>query len=117
LAKSPFVIGLRVIVGVLGVALLGAVLWASFWGGALHGRFLEQLGVVTTLPWGVAMLADLYVGLAFFAVVIFLAERSWFSAAMWSIPLVFLGNIWAAVWLILRLPSLVRRLNRPDLET
>ncbi len=109
-------IGLRVVLSVLGVALLGAVLWASFGGAPLHGRFMEQLGVVTTLPWGIAMLADLYVGLAFFAVIIFLAERSWFSAAIWSVPLLFLGNIWAAVWLILRLPSLVRRLNRPDLD-
>ena len=108
--------GLRILVAVLGVALTVAVLWASFWGGPLHGRFLEQIGVVTTLPWGVATLADLYVGCAFFAVIIFLAERSWLSAAIWSIPLPFLGNIWAAIWLVLRLPSIVRRLNRPDLD-
>ena len=108
---------LRVLVIVLGVALLGTVLWASFWGGPLHGTFMAQSGVVTTLPWGVAMLGDLYVGLAFFAGIICLAERSWLAAALWSVPLLFLGNIWAAVWLILRLPSLVRRLNRPDLES
>ena len=108
--------GIRVVVAVLGIVLLGAVLWASFWGGALHGRFLEQIGVITTLPWGVATLADLYVGFALFAVIVFLAERSWLSAALWSLPLPFLGNIWAAVWLVLRLPSIVRRLNRPDLE-
>ena len=108
--------GLRVLVVVLGVVLLGAVLWASFWGGALHGRFLDQFGVIATLPWGVATLADLYVGFAFFAVIVFLAERSWLAAALWSIPLLFLGNIWSAVWLVLRLPSIVRRLNRPDLD-
>lgn len=108
--------GLRVVVAVLGVVLAGAVLWASFWGGPLHGRFMDQFGVLTTLPWGVATLADLYTGFLFFAVIVFLAERSWLSAALWSLPLLVLGNIWAAVWLLLRLPSLVRRLNRPDLE-
>jgi hypothetical protein len=109
-------IGLRVVIGVVGVALLAAILWASFGGGPLHGQFLDQVGVMTTLPWGVVTLVDLYAGFIFFAVIIFLAERSWLAAALWSVPLLFLGNIWAAVWLIVRLPSLVRRLNRPDLE-
>ena len=110
-------IGLRAVVTVFGVALLGAVLWASFSGGATHGPFLKQLEYLTALPWGVAMLVDLYVGFVFFAVIVFLAERSWLAAVLWSVPLLFLGNIWAAVWLVLRLPSLVRRLNRPDLES
>jgi Protein of unknown function (DUF1475) len=106
----------RIFVGVAGLTLLAVVLWASFAGADVHGAFLDQTGVLLTLPWGVAMLADLYVGFVLFAVIVFLAERSWLSAALWSIPLLFLGNIWAAVWLVLRLPSLIRRLNRPDLE-
>jgi hypothetical protein len=108
-------IGLRVAVGVLGAALVGAILWASF-GGTLHGTFMNQLGVITTLPWGIVTLADLYLGFILFAVVVFLAERSWLSAALWSLPLLFLGNVWAALWLVLRLPSLARRINRPDLD-
>ena len=108
--------GMRILVGVLGIALFAAILWASFAGGALHGSFLDQLGVVTTLPWGVGMLADLYVGFALMAVIVFLAERSWVSALLWSLPIFVLGNIWTAAWLVLRLPSLARRLNRPDLQ-
>ncbi len=107
---------LRIVVGVLGVVLLGAILWASFGGGDLHGSFMNQVSVITTLPWGVVTLVDLYLGFVLFAVVIFLAERSWLAGALWSIPLFFLGNIWAALWLVLRLPSLARRINRPDLE-
>jgi Protein of unknown function (DUF1475) len=107
---------LRILVGVLGGALLVAILWASFAGGAVHGSFLQQLGVVTTLPWGIGMLADLYVGFALFAVIVFLAERSWLNAILWAAPIFVLGNIWTAVWLVIRLPSLARRLNRPDLQ-
>jgi hypothetical protein len=108
--------GLRILIGVLGIALLAAVLWAAFAGTDLHGTFLQQGGVLTTLPWGVATLTDLYVGFAFFAVIVFLAERSWVAALVWSLPIFVLGNIWSAVWLILKLPSLARRLNRPDLQ-
>jgi hypothetical protein len=82
----------------------------------VHGAFFQQVAVFTTLPWGIVTLADLYVGFALFAVIVFIAERSWLSAALWSAPLLFLGNIWAALWLVLRLPSLIRRLNRPDLD-
>lgn len=108
--------GLRILVGVLGVALLAAVLWAAFAGADLHGTFLQQGGVLTTLPWGIATLTDLYVGFAFFAVIVFLAERSWIAALVWALPIFVLGNIWAAVWLVMKLPSLARRLNRPDLQ-
>jgi hypothetical protein len=109
--------GLRLLVGLLGLALLGAILWASFAGADVHGTFFDQVGVVTTLPWGIVTLADLYLGFVLFAVIVFIAERSWLSATLWSLPLLFLGNIWAALWLVLRLPSLLRRLNRPDLES
>lgn len=107
---------LRIFAAVLGLALLAAILWASFAGGPVHGTFFQQVGVITTLPWGIVTLADLYVGFALLAVIIFLAERSWLAGALWSAPLFFLGNVWAAVWLVLRLPSLARRLNRPDFD-
>lgn len=107
---------LRIIVGILGAVLTVVILWASFAGGDLHGSFLQQFGVVTTLPWGLGALADLYIGFALMTVIVFLAERSWISALLWSLPIFVLGNIWTAVWLVLRLPSLARRLNRPDLQ-
>jgi len=108
--------GLRIFVGVLGAALLVLILWAAFIGGDLHGSFLDQFGVVTTLPWGIGALADLYIGFALFAVIVFLAERSWLNALLWALPIFVVGNIWTAVWLVARLPSLARRLNRPDLQ-
>jgi hypothetical protein len=105
---------LRIAVGVLGLALLGVVIWAAVAGGDLHGSFLQQGAVLTTLPWGLATLLDLYIGFVFFSVIVLLTERSWLRAALWAAPIFVLGNIWTAVWLVLRLPTLLRRLNQPD---
>jgi hypothetical protein len=105
---------LRIAVGVLGLLLLGVVLWAALLGGDLHGGFWQQGAVLVTLPWGVATLFDLYVGFVFFAVIVFLTERSWLRAALWAAPIFILGNIWSAVWLALRLPLLIQRLARAD---
>lgn len=105
---------LRATIGVLGLILLGVVLWAAFFGGDLHGSFAQQGSVLVTLPWGVATLFDLYIGFVFFAVVVFFTERSWLRAALWAVPIFLLGNIWTAVWLALRLPTLVQRLGRTD---
>lgn len=105
---------LRAAVGILGLALLGLVIWAAFALQDLHGSFFDQLGVVTTLPWGIAMLGDLYVGFILFAVVVFLTERSWVIAAIWAVPIFILGNVWAALWLVIRLPHLAKQLSKPD---
>jgi hypothetical protein len=105
---------LRIAVVVLGLALLGVIAWAILGGGEIHGSFGQQVAVVTTLPWGVVTLFDLYIGFVFFAVIILLTERSWIAAALWAAPLLVLGNVWAAVWLALRLPRLIDRLARSD---
>lgn len=104
----------RVLIALLGLALTGAIVWANLNSGPLHGSIFDQGGVMLSLPWGAVTMADLYTGFVLFAIVIFLAEKSWFAALLWSVPLFFLGNIWAALWLFVRLPSLARRFNRPD---
>jgi hypothetical protein len=60
----------------------------------------------------VASLVDLYVGLLIFATIVFLAERSWLKAALWALPVFVLGNLWTAVWFVIRLPYLVERLTK-----
>jgi len=105
---------LRATIGIVGLALLGLVIWAAVAMPDLHGSFFDQLAVLTTLPWGVATLADLYVGFLFFAVLVFLTERSWVVAALWAVPVFVLGNIWAALWLVIRLPHLAKQLSKPD---
>jgi|CXWL01.1.fsa_nt_gi hypothetical protein len=108
---------LRAAVGIVGLALLGLVLWAAFSAQELHGTFLDQLAVATTLPWGIAGLADLYVGFLLFAILVFLTERSWIVAALWAAPVFLLGNIWAALWFVIRLPHLAKQLSKPDWPT
>jgi hypothetical protein len=74
---------------------------------------LESLAL-TRQPWGLVTLIHAYAAYVVLAVVICLAERSWVWRAFWILPLVPFGALWAAVWLILRLPSVAARLQRPD---
>lgn len=108
---------LRAAIGILGLALLGLVVWAAVALPDLHGSFFDQLAVLTTLPWGIAALADLYVGFLLFATLVFLTERSWIVAALWAVPVLFIGNIWAALWFVIRLPHLAKQLSKPDWPT
>ncbi len=97
---------LRVAYLMLGLCLALAIVFAI-----TVGSFWEAGDWLTTNPWGVVTLADLYLGLAISAAVIALFERS-AAALLWIVPLPFLGNVWTAVWFVLRLPELARRLRR-----
>jgi hypothetical protein len=110
---------LRALVAALGLALAGLIIYAitqsgSYANGGLHGNFWEQGGAILAMPWGQVAMADLYVGFVLFAIIIGFTERSWVSAAFWIVPLFPLGNVWAAVWLVVRLPALASQLSRPD---
>ena len=90
-------------IGILGLALLGLVIWAAFAMQELHGSFLDQFAVVTTLPWGTAALVDLYVGFVFFSVIVFLTERSWIVAALWALAFVSYAVAFAPILLAPRI--------------
>lgn len=108
------VIVLRVLLGVAGVAMLGAMVWAAFASPELHGGFFTQAQVFLVLPWGRALLADTLLGYALIALLMALSERSWALAIIWIAPLLLLGHAWTAIWLAVRLPALASRLTRPD---
>jgi hypothetical protein len=105
---------LRAVIGVAGLALLALIVWAFLANNDLHGDFGQQFAVLTTLPWGVVSLVDLYIGFGLFAVLVFLTERSWVVAILWAAPVLVLGNIWAAVWFVVRLPHLAKQLSQPN---
>jgi hypothetical protein len=104
----------RALIALGGLALAGIVIWAAFALHDLHGGFLDQARAIVTLPWGVATLADLLLGFTLFATLVFLTERSWVVAALWAAPVLVFGNIWAALWFVIRLPHLSKQLTKPD---
>lgn len=97
---------LRVLLTLFGLALAVLIVYAI-----QVGNFWQAAAWLTTNPWGMTTLADLYLGLAISAVTIALYERSW-SSALWIVPLPFLGNVWTVIWLIYRLPKFSKKMQR-----
>jgi hypothetical protein len=137
---------LRAAIGILGLALLGLVIWAAFALQDLHGSFLHQFGVVATLPWGIATAAAMIAAYVLLATIIFLTERAWIVAALWCAPAVvgtalfaiatgmtnparmvdvlvwltpgvLIGVVCMAIWLVVRLPHLTKQLSKPEWPT
>ncbi|MEC7475832.1 MAG: DUF1475 family protein [Pseudomonadota bacterium] len=57
-------------------------------------------------PWGLVTILDLVLGVVCMTTVIFTVESDWKKAAMWSVPIYFLGNIVTAVWILTRLDQI-----------
>lgn len=133
---------LRAAVGLGGLMLLGLLVWAGFAMKELHGDMLEQLAVLGTLPWGLAMLGALLAGAALFFTLVFLTERAWLVAVLWLAPVIaalvlvagyvlvtnpasifppiwlapvlVIANVWSAFWYLVRLPLLAKQLSKPE---
>lgn len=97
---------LRSLLGLAALAFAVLITWA-----VNAGNFAEAGRWLTSDPWGIVSLTDLYIGFALIAMVIALFERSRWRAAFWIVPLPFLGNLWTLVWLAFALPGLARRLR------
>lgn len=97
---------MRILYAGLATVLSALIVWAI-----QTGNFSSAGAWLTSDPWGIVTLFDLYAGLAISAGVIALFERSW-KSLLWIVPLPFLGNVWTAIWFILRLPEIARRLSR-----
>lgn len=91
----------------VGALALGILIWLAI----INGNFGAAGGWLTSDPWGQVTLFDLYLGFFFLALIIAFFEETWWHAAIWIAPLPFLGNIWAAIWLVRTLPELARRLK------
>ncbi|WP_421789398.1 DUF1475 family protein [Hyphobacterium sp.] len=91
----------------IGAFVLGVLIWLAI----TQGDFGAAGGWLTSDPWGRVTLFDLYLGFFFLALFIAFFEKTWWRAAIWIAPLPILGNIWAAIWLVLALPELARRLR------
>lgn len=99
--------------------LLQAVIAAATLGlGALiiiavtDGSFFEAGNWLLSEPWGLVTLADLYLGFLLSAAIIGFFETRTLNALLWILPIPILGNLWTAVWFIIRLPHLRERMAR-----
>ncbi|MFN3227556.1 MAG: hypothetical protein ACE360_15055 [Hyphomicrobiales bacterium] len=96
----------RVVFGALGVGFAALIVWAS-----MNANFGESFSTIAADPWGIVSLADLYLGFLIFAVFVFLVDGARPASFAWVIALMFLGNVLAVIWLVLRWPVLTERLS------
>jgi hypothetical protein len=90
---------------VLAIIFAALIIWAM-----QTGDFWAEGSWLTSNPWGIVSLTDLYLGFLVAATFMYFLEgpgARWF----WIIPLPFLGNVWTLLWLAYRLPSLYARLR------
>lgn len=97
---------LRLLFALGGLVLAALIVWASVTAGQ---SLSEAVAWLVSEPWGVVTLFDLYLGFAFLAVLIFVLEPDKRLALLFILPLPVLGNVWAAVWMVVRLPAAVKR--------
>lgn len=91
-----------------GAALTAAIFWAMQGEARPLGQILDDMAAE---KWTVVTFVDLYLGFFISAVIMMLAERRWYWGLAWALPVFALGNVWTALWAILRLPSLAKRLR------
>lgn len=95
-----------ILIIVLTVGFLCVLAWAATGGGGG-----EALAWLTSNPWGITTLADLYLGIALFGVLVWRLERSTAKALLWLLPALLLGNVVPAVYVLLnlaRIPAIAR---------
>ena len=96
----------RMVIAALGIGLTVLIILA-----ALEAPINESFGRITEDFWGWTALIDLYLGFILIAIIIAAFEENKIVAIFWIVPLFFLGNIWSALWFVLKLPTIVDRLK------
>ena len=96
----------RIVIAVLGIGLAVLIILA-----ALEAPINESFGRITQDFWGWSAIVDLYLGFILIAIIIAVFEENKIVAAFWILPVFFLGNIWSALWFVLKLPTLTNRLK------
>jgi len=76
------------------------------------GSFAQAGSWLTSQPWGLVTLTDLYLGFFLSALVIWFFESRPLVALLWILPIPVLGNVWTALWFIIRLAHLRERMAR-----
>jgi hypothetical protein len=92
----------------LSLAFALLILWA-----VMTGDLRAEGAWLMSHTWGIVSLSDLYIGFLISSIMIACFEKPK-AAALWILPIPFLGNVWTLVWLALRLPVLRARLRRAE---
>ncbi|MEP3265573.1 MAG: hypothetical protein ABJ081_03010 [Hyphomicrobiales bacterium] len=93
------------------IAMLGLVLTIMVVLAALEAPINESFLRITQDLWGWVTLLDLYLGFILIAIFIAIIERESSIAFMWIVPLFFLGNIWSALWFVIRFEKIMRKFS------
>ena len=92
---------MKIVIGIAAAAFL------AYLGLALASEDTAAFFALLADPWMKVVLADFYLGIFLFAVIVWAVEDSVPAALAWGIATACLGNPVAAVWMILRgLPKL-----------
>jgi len=106
--RIEFMVFTRLFFLMSGTALGAAIYWAL----GADGRGLTVVVQdMINQPWTAVTLIDLYLGFLISAAVIVLFERGWLLRFFWATPVFVLGNVWTALWLVIRLPEIARRMR------
>lgn len=98
---------LRTIMVALALVLLALILRA-----AAEAPIGAAFAAMAADPWGIVTLADLYIGFVVIGVVMYVIEDRPLGRLIAILPLPFLGNLWAALWLAFRLARILRLPSR-----
>jgi hypothetical protein len=89
------------LISFLGVLAMGSALIYAF----VEGDFGSEGGQITSMPWGIVSLVDLYVGFVLFSMWIIYREPVLWQAVVWVILLMVLGFFIGALYALVALYS------------
>ena len=89
------------VVALMGLLAMGGILLYAF----TNGNLGEEGKVLTSMPWGIVSLVDLYVGFVLFSGWIVYREKSLVRSVVWVILMVVLGFFTASLYTLIALQT------------
>lgn len=66
----------------------------------VYGEFFIEGSVLTSMPWGIVSLVDIYLGLILFSFWVYWRERSFGTGVIWVLFILALGNLISCLYLL-----------------
>lgn len=87
-----------IVVGIAGLVMALALLWAGI-GGDLQAEGASMV----EMRWGVVSLVEIYVGIGLFGGWVFARESSWLRAGGWMLGVILIGNLVSCIYVLFAL--------------